>query len=371
MTTRLLSLPLLVAAATSLVACNGDSTSIGEGREPYVDEWVMEMAGPAAQLTSLSIGDRISSDNFANRGDIEVRYVDGTDQITVYFQRFTIAKNDADAEAAFDRMLLWAYDIASPAPPTPDDAADGCWQPDVTGCYIRAYYDGQLQPVRDGVNIRVEIPRGWAGDLLLTTEDNLGEGIETYPDRSDILVDGLAGNLLVDMDSGNISVRMDPETDHFAGCPANDDCVAMGFVMGCGCSEPTNVTIANKAGQSSNVTVDVGNADAWYTMILENKGTFSAGDEFVCEATIDCAPFDTCEIDPDYADVAYQERAEVNFPGDPAISGAGMRIALASDACNNITYTRGPDDYDIEDFQTEKRGDISVCVGCLEAGFEL
>jgi hypothetical protein len=370
MTTRLLSLPLLVATATSLMSCTEDHGPVGAGREPYVDDWVMEMSGPAAQIESLSIGDRLSSDNFANRGDIEIRYVTGTDQITIYMQRFTIAKNQEDADAAFERMKFWAYDIASPAPPTPDDAPDGCWQPDVTGCYVRNYYEGQLQPVRDGVNFRVEIPVGWDGDLSVTTEDNLEEGIDTYPDRSDVIIDGVAGNLFVDMDSGNISVRMDPETDHFAGCPANDDCVAMGYVMGCGCSEPTNITIANKVGQASNITLDVGNSGAWYTMVLENKGTFMAGDEFICEATIDCDSFPNCEIDPDYADVAYQERAEVNYPGDPAISGAGMRIALTSEACANIVYTEGPDDYGIEEFATEKRGDINVCVGCLEAGFE-
>src|SRR5690606_5545316 len=119
-----------------------------------------------------------------------------------------------------ERMKLWAYNMATPAKPEPDDAEDACWAADVTGCYIRNYYEGQLQPVRDGVNFRITIPRGWDGDLLLTTEDNLEEGIESYPDRSDIIVDGLAGNLSIDMDSGNAKVRMDPATDHFAGCSA-------------------------------------------------------------------------------------------------------------------------------------------------------
>lgn len=365
MTTRLLSTSLLLAT-TLLAACPTDDTPpIDAGREPYVDDWRVEMSGPAAQIESLSIGDRLANDNFANRGDIEVRYVEGTDQITIEMQRFTIAKNQEDADAAFDRMKFWAYDISSPAPPEPDDAADACWAPDVTGCYVRNYYEGQLQPVRDGVNFRVTIPVGWDGDLELTTEDNLEEGIETYPDRSDIIVDGLAGNLLVDMDSGNIQVRMDPETDHFAGCAANDDCVAMGYMMGCGCSEPTNVSIGNKSGQASNVTVDVGNANAWYTMILENRGTFSSSDEFVCTATIECSAFGVCEIDPDYAAIEYQERAEVNYPGEPAIAGAGMRIALVSEACANINYVERPEDYGADEFPLEKRGDLNVCVGCL------
>lgn len=368
MTTRLPSLPLLFAAL-SLVACDGcktDDTDIGAGREPYVDDWRVELSGPASQIKRLSIGDRLISDNFANRGDIEVRYVDGTDQITIEMQRFTIAKTQRDADAAFERMKLWAYDIASPAKPKPADAAKACWAPDVTGCYVRNYYEGQLQPVRDGVNFRVTIPRGWDGNLLLTTEDNLEEGIESYPDRSDIIVDGLAGNLTVDLDSGNVQVRMDPQTDHFAGCSANDSCVEMGYPLGCGCSDPTNVTIANTSGQASNITVDVGNADAWYTMVLENRGTFSSSDDFICTATIDCNAFDDCDVDPDYANVEHQERAEVNYPGEPAVNGAGIRISLVSESCANITYTEGPEDYEIEDFPIEKRGDLRVCVGCLD-----
>jgi hypothetical protein len=369
MTTRLHSLSqlgLLVATTTLLTACpSGDDTTIGEGREPYVDDWKVEMSGPASQITKLSIGDRLTSDNFANRGDIEVVYEAGTDQITIEMQRFTIAQNQEDADAAFMRMKFWAYDIATPAAPEPDDAEDACWAEGVTGCYVRNYYEGQLQPVRDGVNFRVTIPKGWEGDLELVTEDNLEEGIDTYPDRSDITVNGLAGSLGVDMDSGNVLVRMDPETKHYAGCAANDACVSMDHVMGCGCNEPTAVSIANKTGQASNMIVDVGTSENWYTMILENRGTFSAGDEFVCTAEIECSAFADCAIDPDFAGVAFQERAEINYPGDPAIAGAGMRIALVSEACANIVYVDGPDDYEAEDFPAEKRGDLQVCVGCL------
>lgn len=368
MTTRLHSLSLLVAIATPVLACTGGcNTDDGEDdtRQPFVDDWQEELSGPAAQITKLSIGDRLTADNFANRGNVEVRYVDGATDITIEMQRFTIAKNQKDADAAFGRMQFWAYDIATPAKPKPEDEAKGCFAPDVTGCYIRNYYDGQLQPVRDGANFRVTIPRGWDGDLEITTEDNIEAGIETYPDRSDIIVDGVAGNLLVDMDSGNIQVRMDPTTDHYAACSSNDTCVEMGYPLGCGCTDPTNITIANSTGQASNITVDVGNPDAWYTMVVENNGTFSAGDEFVCSATIECGAFDDCAIDPDYANVEYEQRAEVNFPGEPAIMGAGIRIGLSSDTCANIVYSEGPDDYELDEFPMEQRGDLNVCVGCL------
>ena len=202
--------------------------------------------------------------------------------------------------------------------------------------------------------------------LDLTTTDNLEAGIDSYPDRSDISVLGLNGNITVDLDSGNVDVRLDPNVKHYAGCEANDACVMMGYAMGCGCSEPTNISIANKPGQASNITVDVANADNWYTMILENRGTFSAGDEFVCNATVDCDAFADCVIDPDFAALPQQERAEINFPGDPAIEGAGIRISLVSEACANITYVNDKDDFEADPLPEEKRGELRACVGCLE-----
>jgi hypothetical protein len=357
-----------VAATASLTGCPApdDPTDI---RQPFLDEWVTEAELPAAQFVKLSIGDRISSDNFSNRGNIEVVYEAGTDVITIEMQRFTIAKSEADAQEAFGRMQYWGFNLSSPEKPTEElEMTDGCGVPDpdnIDTCYVRAYYDGLFQPVRDGANFRVTIPAGWEGDLELTTSDNLEEGIDTYPDRSDVTVDGLNGNLLVDMDSGNVNVRLDPNIKHFAGCSANDDCEAMDYAMGCGCSEPTNVSIANKSGQASNITVDVGAADNWYTMILENRGTFSSSDDFVCNATIDCGAFADCVIDPDYAALESQERAEINFPGTPAVEGAGIRISLVSEACANIRYVDGIEDYDTDPLPEEKRGELRACVGCL------
>lgn len=368
MTKRTLHPAFLSAVVISVAATStgcpqpDDPTDI---RAPYVDEWVTEAELPAAQFTSLSIGDRLASDNFSNRGDIEVLYEAGTDVIKVEMQRFTVASSEADAQGAFDRMYYWGYNLSTPEKPSDAILLDGCDQPEQDTCYIRAYYDGQFQPVRDGANFRITVPIGWEGDLELTTSDNLEEGIESYPDRSDVTVDGLNGNLTIDLDSGNAEVRLDPNIAHYAGCGSSQTCEDMGYVMGCGCSEPTNISIANKPGQASNITVDVGSADNWYTMILENRGTFSSSDEFVCNATIDCGSFDECVIDPDYAALESQERAEVNFPGMPAIEGAGIRLSLVSEACANIEYVNGPEDYDSESMPEEKRGELRACVGCL------
>jgi hypothetical protein len=365
MTTRLHSPALLFAVAiVPLAGCPQPPPATGD-RAPFVDEWTLEAELPAAQLSFLSIGDRISSDNFANRGDIEVRYVEGATTITVEMQRFTVASSQAAADEAFGRMQYWGYDAASPEKPSDDLAPSACDQPDIESCYIRSYYDGLFQPVRDGANFRITLPAGWEGDLDVTTSDNLEEGIDIYPDRSDVTIDGLNGNLAIDLDSGNVEVRVDPNIDHYAGCSANDTCVEMMYAMGCGCSEPTNITIENATGQSSNITVDLGNTQEWYTMILENRGMFSGGDSFVCNATIDCSPFASCEIDPAYANVPNQERAEVNYPGAPAVMGAGMRISVVSDQCSNVKYVDDVSDYGLEDLPEEKRGELLVCSGCL------
>jgi hypothetical protein len=359
--------PAILFAVISVAASLGCQPPPEEDtRTAFVDEWQVEAELPAAQYFALSIGDRGSMDNFTNRGNVEVIYEAGTDVITIEMQRFTVASDQASADEAFEKMYYWGYNLATPEKPSDSIAADGCDMPEHESCYIRAYYDGMIQPIRDGVNIRVTIPAGWEGDLDITTSDNLEDGIETYPDRSDVSVMGLNGNLTVDMDSGNANVRLDPNILHFAGCPENDTCEMMGYIMGCGCSTPTNVTIENNTGHASNITVDVANPDNWYTMILENRGTFSASDDFVCNATIDCGSFANCVIDPDFANIDYQERAEVNYPGDPAIEGAGMRLSLVSEDCANIKYVEGPEDYGADEMPEEKRGELHVCVGCLE-----
>lgn len=377
--------PLLfsLSCLVLLTACPAPPPT-GANREPYVDEWETVQEGPATNLKFLSIGGRISSDNFANRGDIEVIYDPAATMVKVEMQRFTIATSQAAADEAFGRMSYWGYNAATPGPrdPTnPDDAALICFTGENDACYIRNYYDGQTQPIRDGVNFRVTIPAGWNGDLEISTGDNLGEGIETYPDRGDVSVDGLAGSLLVDLDSGNLEVRVDPNIQHYAGCSANDACEEgdpaaeppVGpFDPNCGCADPTFITVENAPGQASNITIDVPTtssvtgAGRWYDARLENTGDFSGSSDFVCTATIDCAAFGAgCMINPDFGSIDYKEWAEINYPGDPAIPGTGIQLNATSSDCANITYLEDPLDYDLETWPEEQRGNLLVCSGCL------
>ncbi|MCA9696826.1 MAG: purine-nucleoside phosphorylase [Myxococcales bacterium] len=369
---RLLSLSSLACLATVLTACpNGDGNDdegIGAGQAIYVGEWALVTQGPVADLDLLSIGDRETMDNYANRGNIDVVYMEGIDTVTVEMQRFTVAKSQAKADEAFARMLPWAYAISSPEKPSAENEVDKCFMPDLTTCYVRAYYDGQLQPSRDGVNFRVTLPAGWDGDLVLTTEDNLAEG--TYPDRSDITVMGLAGNLEIDMDSGNAAVKLDPNVAHFAGCGNSQACEDAGFnpmEPVCTCSDPTNITIENGSSQASNMTVDVATADNWYTVRLENTGEAAASGELDCGAIVDCDAFSSCVVDSDFANLPYKEFAEINYPGEPAIESSGIRVNLTSSNCSVVEYTNAGADYDLENSMpdSELRGVTHVCVGCL------
>lgn len=370
---RLLSLSSLASIALALTACpngndDGDDEGIGAGRAIFIDEWTLVTQGPAADLELLSIGDRESMDNYANRGNIEVVYMEGIDTVTVEMQRFTVAKSADQAAEAFTRMLPWAYDISSPEKPSTENEVEKCFSPDLTGCYVRAYYDGQIQPSRDGVNFRVTLPTGWDGDLFLTTEDNLAEG--TYPDRSDITVMGLAGNLEVDMDSGNLAVKLNPNVAHFAGCGNSQACEDAGFdpmEPVCTCSDPTNITVENAPGQASNMTVDVADASNWYTVRLENTGEAAANGELDCGAIVDCDAFASCVVDSDFANLPYKEFAEINYPGEPALESSGIRVNLTSSNCAVVEYTNAGADYDLESGtpDSELRGVLNLCVGCL------
>jgi hypothetical protein len=368
---RLLTPSLLLCAAASIGGCPNDDTPIDAGREPYIDEWetVLEVPGSSlGELGYLSIGDRETMTNFANRGDVEVRYDPAATGLKVEMQRFTIAKSQDIANDAFDHMQVWIFDAATPARPNtfiPEE--DGCFIEGATSCYIRAYYDGQSQPVRDGANFRITLPAGWDGKLDIITEDNLEEGVGVYPDRSDVSVYNAAGSVGVDLDSGNVTISLDPNIAHFAGCSASASCEEMGFPMMCGCTDPTTVTVLNGTGQASNIVVDVP-ANKWYTAKLENQGTFSAGAEFVCTATIDCESFEDCVLDPAYTTIEYQERAEINWPGDPAVMGTGVNINITSQDCANIDYIEGKDDYETEVFPNEQRGNLRLCSGCVGAG---
>jgi hypothetical protein len=304
-------------------------------RQPVRDEWREELVLAAAGVRHLVVGGVLTSDNFANKGDIEVRYEEGGSEIHVELQRFTFAKSMTDAEQAFGRMSLWAYDLVSVEKPRDEIMQAACGVSDGDFCQIRVYYDGLYQPVRDGANLRVTLPRGWDGTLALETADNLIEEPE-YPDRGDILVDGLAGNLEVRLDAGRVQVRLDPA-----------------YAL-----QPASIVVEARSGRAAEILVDVP-PDNYYTAELANPDApFDPG----CDVAIDCEAFPDCQLEPD--NTLAVARATINYPGLPTPEGSGVHIDLHASACSMIDYADSPADY--EHPATELRGNVRLCSGCAD-----
>lgn len=354
--TRLLHLGLLLCTV-STQACIGSCFPIrtielsggGEARVPFVDEWDTVFEAPASDYTLLKVGGRISGDNFANRGDIEVDFVEGSTQIRVQMQRFTVAGDLDEAEDNFARMSSWAYDLEVPQPPDEAIAAFACGLADSTRCHLRPYFDGLFQPSRDGVNFRISLPSGWAGELILGTSDNLADDI--YPDRSDVDVEGLAGDLSVDMDSGRLHVRLDPQLPHYADCPDSAECEALGHGAECSCEQPTSIRARTGTGAAANMEVELADPDRWYSVRLENSASDST-----CTVALDCSPFDGCELDTSEPGTL---SAELNFPGAPATAGSGIEISLLSEGCGLVDFVEGPEDYGLL-VREEQRGLLTL-----------
>lgn len=312
---------------------------------------------PAAEFSRLIVGGRLTDDNFANRGDIEILHVEGSTQIVVELQRFTFASSAEQAEEAFARMSLWAYGLDAVERPSEAIAGDACGFGESDSCQLRTYYDGLFQPVRDGANIRVTLPRGWTGELELVTEDNVADG--DYSDRGDVLVDGLAGRLQVELDSGRARVQLDSSYEQYPGCPANDSCIEAGMAPGCGCSDFGHVRIEARNGQAADILVDVPSQN-YYTATLRNDDPQL---ELGCSVVIDCAAFPDCTLDPDFEDAVAQKRAAINDPGPPAAAGTGIHVNLHSGACAMIDHAEAPSDW-VEGESVEVRGSIRLCSGC-------
>jgi hypothetical protein len=353
---------LLAACCPDSPPDSADSTETGldepiSGRGPYRDIWREELVLPAAALWRLIVGGRLTNDNFANRGDIEILHVEGNTQIVVQLQRFTFASSAEQAEDAFARMSLWAYALAEVQRPDEAIASDACGSSEADHCQLRTYYDGLFQPSRDGANMRVILPRGWTGELELVTEDNLLEG--DYSDRGDVLVDGLAGKLSVELDSGRARVRLDSSYEHYPGCPANDSCVEAGMGPDCGCSEFGYVRIEARDGQAADIVVDVPSQNYYSAMLHNDDPQLELG----CSVEIDCESFPDCALDPDFEDAVSIEQAAINDPGPPAVAGSGIHVDLHSGACAMIDHAEAPVDW-IEGEATEVRGSIRLCSGC-------
>ena len=85
--------------------------------------------------------------------------------------------------------------------------------------------------------------------------------------------------------------------------------------------------------------------------------------------TVDAPTLKVAVPTPDGNDFPWQSRAEVNSPGEFALSGAGFNIQLFSNGCGPVARTEDPDDFvgvgNGKDQDSNNQGNITVCNDCI------
>jgi hypothetical protein len=333
---------------------------------PQLDDWRVSIDTALAEDVGLiNIGGRAFEHNFANRGDVEVRF-DGEDgRIKVELRKFTFAPSVEDARSAFDALSVWAFAGESLRAPDASMAASACAELWADACELRVYYDGQVQPLRTGADIRVTLPPSFDGHLSVHTEDVTVD--DEYPLQGDVRIIGLPGSADVEVERGVVEISLAREILPAPACgfEANQSCEAWTedgtpapWALGCGCTDFGRVKVE---AESADVTVEVP-VDLWAQLSLENA--YESNTELGCEVEVECGSFEQCEMLFVDELVPGRLRAELNDPGERALEGAGYLVNVLSDACVSASYVDGPEDY--QDPKVARRGDLRVCSDCLD-----
>ena len=223
----------------------------------------------------------------------------------------------------------------------------------------------------------VTLPPDYRYELSVETEDNVAD--DDYFNRGDVCISNLFATADVTPQSGNVWVSMNPNTtptptcsdEEIARCEnwTNDD--GMGndvpapWDPTCGCINHGSLDIGNRDSSASNITVDVPTA-LWASIRAENTGEMqsSAGDH--CEAVVELP---NVEYDATGNDFPWQVSAASNYPGEPAVSGAGYFVKLESSECGPVAHTDSPDEFvglgNGDEQESEERGNIRICNGCI------
>jgi len=249
-------------------------------------------------------------------------------------------------------------------------------------CEIRVYYDALDQLKRSGADIRVTLPPDYRRSITVNTEDNDEE--EDYQNRGNVCISDLHASANIKVENGNVWVSLADDATPAPGCTAEQiaacenwtvddgmgnqvpapwapecDCIAVGG------GEFGRLEIANAEEAASNVVVDMP-AGLWAAIMAENQDFDQdpAGEH--CEATVTVPGFELNDIGNDSA---WQAFGNANYPGEPAILGAGYSIVATSSVCGPVLYTEHPEEFvgvGNEAMQaTGERGNLEVCTGCI------
>lgn len=299
-----------------------------------VDEWRVELTATLdpddpAVAQNLRVGGREFEGNFANRGDVIIEFSDEP-EIKVEFRRFATVL--AETSPDFEKLGLWAFDAPGNAPLRPEEMviSKPCIRDDGAlrdGCAIRVIYDGISQPVRLGADIRVTLPRTWAGTVDAYTEDNSFDN--DLPDRGDICVGVGAASVRADLEHGRALVQT-------------------------GAAEGRDIRVF---GEAANVTIDVPSV----------VGARLAADfESVPEENLLCnAEF---EVEGFVLEQGQPGGQLVATAGPRPFVGATVTASAATRSCNLINAIEGAKRGPLGDHELvegELRGNILYCNGCL------
>ncbi|MCY0989069.1 hypothetical protein OV203_18175 [Nannocystis sp. ILAH1] len=321
---------------------------------------------PLADIRTLTVGRKELDRNFANRGLVEVLFDHDEETITIETRKYVFG--DAVEAEALERLSLWAFVFSAkpvPRPPKAEDCTDGAWK---DNCAIYAYYDGQSQPLRTGMDFRVHLPRGYRGELFVTTEDNTSE--DSWPRRSDVTVLDLCSGGELDLQAGRAKVRMCRDLSPAPACPPESVAACAGFPDGsgreawapecpCGIDNFGQLVIRAAEPWAADITLDVP-LDVWLNATLQNVAPMKQPQCLPqlggCEAPR-CILDDTDPFSP---------TAEFNYPSDAAPHGAGFNFFAVSGGCTLIPFADpGAPWSPGQTPQEELRGKVQLCSGCL------
>ena len=321
---------------------------------------------PLADIRTLTVGRKELDRNFANRGLVEVLFDHDEETITIETRKYVFG--DAVEAEALERLSLWAY-VFSPKPvaqpPKAEDCTDGAWK---DNCAIYAYYDGQSQPLRTGMDFRVHLPRGYRGKLLVTTEDNTSE--DSWPRRSDVTVLDLCSSGEIDLQAGRAKVRMCRDLSPAPACPPESVAACAGFPDGsgreawapecpCGIDNFGQLVIRAAEPWAADITLDVP-LDVWLNATLQNVAPMKQPQ---CLPQLGSCEAPRCILDDTDP---FSPTAEFNYPSEAAPHGAGFNFYAVSSGCTLIPFADpgapwSPD----KPPQEELRGKVELCSGCL------
>ncbi len=384
-----------LAMTAPLTACDtGGNGSVS--RQPFRDAWQVAVDLPfvhtnpddgVPEIVDLFVGGRTSNDNFANRGDVIVDFNGPTDRILVELRRFTLTTSSEAADEDFRNLNLWAFTSSLGRPQdqdVEDDCANSGWQ---NGCEIRVYFDGLSQLQRSGADIRVTLPPDYRQKVSVTTEDNVAD--DDYFNRGAVCISNLFASADVETQSGNIWVSLASDVTPAPKCSAeqiqrceewtvNDggpdggidspapwapecDCIAVGG------GEFGRLAIENRDNNASNIMVDVPGG-LWASARAENRGDGQQTNGEFCDADITLTNY---EQEPTGNDFPWQAFGNANFPGEPAIRGAGFSIQAISNACSPVASTENPADFvgvgNGQDQVSAEQGNVVVGSGVITA----